>query len=347
MSGQMALCSHEGNPDFYGLGIRVGIYLQLATAILARYFYTEAILENLTANAIFLLALFVAVATATLGPGLRPEEIVVLLQRCFGILFSVLSILGAHDASNELEMCRDILWPPPIASFLRLTLTTANGAYAVWFWFPGKDKTMTEGCPAYMFFLAKASIHGVVRIFYQIQTTLFIVPLSALFVWQSLISLWFYTSTLIAVFLVSKSLRNVLAVLWTRACVLDANATEGLGSDTLELGELCKMDAIRPSTHLFSKRVSRMTTLTVPFVNVICFSWTVISVELTLRFNQISGVYDIRSTGQLIPFITGLVRLVSLRHGIVVRYGNARAQEARLVRRLVDGTLFSLRHRFY
>jgi len=34
---------------------------------------------------------------------------------------------------------------------------------------------------------------------------------------------------------------------------------------------------------------------------------TIISVELTLAYNSISGVYTIESTGQLIPLIIGIV----------------------------------------
>ena len=37
--------------------------------------------------------------------------------------------------------------------------------------------------------------------------------------------------------------------------------------------------------------------------------WLVITIELTLSFNQASGVYDIDSTGQLIPFVIGIVSM--------------------------------------
>lgn len=37
----------------------------------------------------------------------------------------------------------------------------------------------------------------------------------------------------------------------------------------------------------------------------------IIAIELTLAFNSISGVYEIKSTGQLIPFIIGVCGLWS------------------------------------
>lgn len=56
----MSSCGFEGNPDFYGLGIRVGIYLQWITAYLANHFLQEATDSSLETNTIFLVALFVA-----------------------------------------------------------------------------------------------------------------------------------------------------------------------------------------------------------------------------------------------------------------------------------------------
>lgn len=156
MSEQTVQCPHDGNPDFYGLGIRVGIYLQLTTAILAKYFRPEAIPENLTANTIFLLALFAAIAMATLGSGLRPEEIAILLQLCFGFLLSVLSILGGRPGPDHPKGHATIPAPPSIASYLRLALTMAISAYAVWFWFPGKNEMEISGCASYMFFSDKS-----------------------------------------------------------------------------------------------------------------------------------------------------------------------------------------------
>ncbi len=49
-----------------------------------------------------------------------------------------------------------------------------------------------------------------------------------------------------------------------------------------------------------------------------CVVWTIISVELTLAWNNINAVYDIRSTGQLIPFTIGLARLLGLFYDILL-----------------------------
>lgn len=43
-------------------------------------------------------------------------------------------------------------------------------------------------------------------------------------------------------------------------------------------------------------------------------SWFILAVELTLRWNSVIGIYDISSTGQLIPFIIGLLSLLRVIH---------------------------------
>ncbi|KAL8902446.1 MAG: hypothetical protein Q9207_004703 [Kuettlingeria erythrocarpa] len=178
-------CSHKGNPDFYGLGIRVGLYLQLTTAILAKYLRPSAVPENLAANAIFLLALFIAVAAATLVSELRPEEIIVLLQLCFGFLFSVLSLLGSQVSFDRLWLLNNGTVHPSMASFARLTLTMAICVYAGWFWYRGRTSLNLSECPANIFFITKLSIYGGIGTFFQVQSTLTLIAVGGFFAWQS------------------------------------------------------------------------------------------------------------------------------------------------------------------
>lgn len=49
--------------------------------------------------------------------------------------------------------------------------------------------------------------------------------------------------------------------------------------------------------------------------------WSILAVELTLVWNSVTGVYNVRSTGQIIALVVGLGMLVKvlwlLRHGKV------------------------------
>jgi hypothetical protein len=53
-------------------------------------------------------------------------------------------------------------------------------------------------------------------------------------------------------------------------------------------------------------------------INVICLAWAIAATECTLAWNQISGINSISSTGQLIPFIIGVVSLAQIIYTIVV-----------------------------
>ena len=46
--------------------------------------------------------------------------------------------------------------------------------------------------------------------------------------------------------------------------------------------------------------------------------WLVITIELTLNFNHASGIYDIDSTGQLIPFVIGIVSMGKTLNALLV-----------------------------
>jgi hypothetical protein len=85
-------CAIEGNSDFYGLGIRIGIYLQWVTALLANWSSTGAISGNLETNTVFLLAVLVAIIVSTVQEDVQSAELIVLLQLAFGFVFSILSI---------------------------------------------------------------------------------------------------------------------------------------------------------------------------------------------------------------------------------------------------------------
>ena len=87
-----------GNNDLYGLGIRIGIYLQWISSLLTNVLVPSGISDSLDANTIFLFALFVAIANATNSSGaqtiLGSIGAFVMLQMCFGYLLSVMSVTG-------------------------------------------------------------------------------------------------------------------------------------------------------------------------------------------------------------------------------------------------------------
>ena len=104
-----------GNSDLYGLGIRIGIYLQWTSSLLTNTFLPDGAADLLDANSIFLFAVFIATANATSSPeALHPVEAFIMLALCFGYLLSVLSVTGLrlillNDRISELSIIRSRL----------------------------------------------------------------------------------------------------------------------------------------------------------------------------------------------------------------------------------------------
>ena len=106
-----------GNSDLYGLGIRIGIYLQWISSLSTNVLLPSGVSDSLDTNSIFLFAIFIAVANATNPPGgLHPAEALIMLQLCFGYLLSVLTVSGLrltlfHDENPELLLSKLRLGP--------------------------------------------------------------------------------------------------------------------------------------------------------------------------------------------------------------------------------------------
>ena len=88
--------SFAGNPDFYGLGIRLGVYLQLFSSWISNTLNPEVISDNHAANTIFLLAILIAIVqgAATTDQQIKPIEVWIMLQICFAFSLTVLSLFG-------------------------------------------------------------------------------------------------------------------------------------------------------------------------------------------------------------------------------------------------------------
>ena len=84
----MSSCSIDGNPDLYGLGIRLGIYFQIIATILVNHFVPDEVSGIWDTNGIFTLAVFAAVANATVNHVIQYIEAFVMLQLLFAFLLA-------------------------------------------------------------------------------------------------------------------------------------------------------------------------------------------------------------------------------------------------------------------
>lgn len=86
----------DGNSDFYGLGIRVGVYLQVLSSWIMNSLNADATADTHDANSIFLLAIIIAIASAASIKEIRPVEVWIMLQVCLMFPLTVLCVFGAR-----------------------------------------------------------------------------------------------------------------------------------------------------------------------------------------------------------------------------------------------------------
>lgn len=175
-------CGFDGNSDFYGLGIRLGIYLQWITTLLAHLFFDEAIPGNLELNCVFLIAVSAATLVATRAGTVRPAECLVLLHLCFGFVFSVLSIWG-HRIDMRFSLA---------GSSFRLALAAAISAYAVWFWSRGLGLLTVDACPAFTFVVVPRVVSAAIATFYKAQSSVVLAVYSLLLARELLTAFCFF-----------------------------------------------------------------------------------------------------------------------------------------------------------
>ncbi|KAH8879035.1 hypothetical protein GQ53DRAFT_849863 [Thozetella sp. PMI_491] len=84
----------EGNPDLYGLGIRIGVYLQWYSTWLCITIDSEASAEIHTANSVFIFAIMVALLQAISNQVVNVVEAYLMLQICWGYLLTLMPIFG-------------------------------------------------------------------------------------------------------------------------------------------------------------------------------------------------------------------------------------------------------------
>lgn len=187
-------CGFAGNADVYGLGIRIGIYLQWISGFLANCFHADSVQDMLSTNTIFLLALFTALAIITQKQEVKGIEVVILLQFCFGFLFSVSTTWGLRvravftSSGNEFG---NRVYFPLLGSTIRLCLSSAICSYNLWFWFRGFDQLEIPGCQALGVLFAQVDLSKRSRVFFKITAVLFTSSLGlatlseiVLFIWN-------------------------------------------------------------------------------------------------------------------------------------------------------------------
>ena len=179
-------CSSEVSNDYYGLGVRLGIYMIWVTSWLANNWVPDEISGALDANSIFLLALLTSIFRGTFSHGanqLRYIDGLILMHLCAGYLFGCFSLWGYRTVWYLQEGRKGIRHFGRVGTHFRLILMAAISAYGIWFWIEGVEDGLAElrygpkpgeeegavkyACyPLVTFFFTKLRVKGGIRIWY-------------------------------------------------------------------------------------------------------------------------------------------------------------------------------------
>ncbi|KPM38841.1 hypothetical protein AK830_g7749 [Neonectria ditissima] len=153
MSQPDSQCQLEGNPDLYGIGVRIGLYSQWTATLLVTLFDSRNEGAYRVINLIMQCAIFLGLCTDSTRGGNAVGCVITQLLLC-GSLSSLTGDGISHAGS--------------LSGVFRVLFYNALSAYGCWFWFVGLDSMMEPGCPDEVAFFGGSLITGRFRIFAKV-----------------------------------------------------------------------------------------------------------------------------------------------------------------------------------
>ncbi|KAK7432351.1 hypothetical protein QQZ08_000913 [Neonectria magnoliae] len=149
MSQPDSQCQLEGNPDLYGIGVRIGLYSQWTATLLVTLFDSRNEGAHRVINLIIQCAIFLGLCTDSTRDGNAVGCVITQLLLC-GSLSSLTGDGISHAGS--------------FSGIFRVLFYNALSAYGCWFWFVGLDSMTKPDCPDEIAFFGRSSINGWFRI---------------------------------------------------------------------------------------------------------------------------------------------------------------------------------------
>jgi hypothetical protein len=152
------VCGFPGNSDLYGLGIRLGVYFQWASALIIYGWYPEGQDDLAESYLVFLFALTVGiiVITARAVPTYA-AEILLLTYIIFGRVWTVMFI-GVRERHRKRVQRSSTHVAQGVVLFVTLA---AVSIYCSWFWIHGlHHNVLATPCGTYGFLFTKVSLYN-------------------------------------------------------------------------------------------------------------------------------------------------------------------------------------------
>lgn len=155
-SSTLPTCGYEGISEVYGLGIRVGIYLQWMSGIICKDFLGEDALHDvLNENTIFLFAIFLATILLVTGTisGVHSVDILIMLHIFFGSIYTIFA--DERRVTARIEFFSSL-----IGILFKSGVATGMAAIGVWFWFYDIHVPADPTCSQYAFLFGRVGFYS-------------------------------------------------------------------------------------------------------------------------------------------------------------------------------------------
>jgi hypothetical protein len=265
-------CRIAADADVLGLGVRLGLYLQLLSNTLVGIPRPNEATESLIPTSFFLTGFVVAVIYSVVRGDYPPSAEI----NCTYYPILVLGI--AHTWMFKKSLSR---WWGALLHILYVATSGLN----VWFWFKAVGMISPAQCmEPRVFFFANFSAVGKIRVFFRIASV---------------------ASCVIPLVVEVIFLKNfVKAAIAKRRQELPISTTN-VPVETTEPGQRGTVGSDRDISFTDILRDAKNSGAIIATGGILYLAFFVIAVELQIAWNHLDGVDSIQTTGQIIPLVIG------------------------------------------
>ncbi|KAK0732091.1 hypothetical protein B0H67DRAFT_93960 [Lasiosphaeris hirsuta] len=302
-------CQSELATDYYGLGVRLGVYFAWLGGYIANTILPSECASAADTSTIFLLTLLIAMAGDARTGELTQIDGLVLMHLCGGTVFGVVTLWGYRTRVYRNHGPRAVRMFGGFGTHIRLVVSLGVSIFGLWFWLygvtgglrpmgpdDGTNPPNSADCSVlYTFFFAKVRADGGIRYYYVV------VCLSCI--------LWFGTMLLVSSLAALASFDRIRSL--------------------VEYSKWTSLNRVKYATGFTHKELKFMFNF-LRVANLIWLVFAAVTVEVTLNFNHVSGVLGgrhdgrLQLPGQLLPFLVGLFSFVKILYQLFkARWGGA------------------------
>ncbi|KAK5655575.1 hypothetical protein OQA88_5506 [Cercophora sp. LCS_1] len=165
-------CTTDNSTDYYGLGVRLGIYFSWLASYLANAFLPSAFSGAADTSTIFLLTLLVAMTNDSRTGDLTQIDGLTLMHLCGGTTFGVLSLWGYRTSVYHQLGPRAVRRFGGLGTHIRLAVSLGASVYELWFWLygvrGGLDGLEGECAELWTWFFVRLYVNGGIRWYYVV-----------------------------------------------------------------------------------------------------------------------------------------------------------------------------------